>query len=220
MSDGIAWIGAHSTTGSSAALPGMLGGISLTGARGVDADEFLIALGADLDELAGRTTCKDLVVPARRRGDQSPHVNRAMYGTCGDWVYVLEDWGMATWATGYRRVESMRPAPNEEIVCVTMNSWSPPQRIIHAPGDGCAWQAEFGEDTGEGSALDAALHAAGAVFPSIRDVGEAAVVAYHEEHGPRLPVAVFTAVGNYCGLSIDQDAVQAGDLPAVLIPMV
>ncbi|GAA5706365.1 hypothetical protein [Streptomyces avermitilis] len=220
MSDGIAWIGAHSTTGSSAALPGMLGGISLTCARGVDADEFLIALGADLDELAGRTTCKDLVVPARRRGDQSPHVNRAMYGTCGDWVYVLEDWGMATWATGYRRVESMRPAPNEEIVCVTMNSWSPPQRIIHAPGDGRAWQAEFGEDTGEGSALDAALHAAGAVFPSIRKGGEAAMVAYHEEHGPRLPVAVFTAVGNYCGLSIDQQAVQAGDLPAVLIPMV
>ncbi|OOV21718.1 hypothetical protein SM007_33515 [Streptomyces avermitilis] len=198
----------------------MLGGISLTCARGVDADEFLIALGADLDELAGRTTCKDLVVPARRRGDQSPHVNRAMYGTCGDWVYVLEDWGMATWATGYRRVESMRPAPNEEIVCVTMNSWSPPQRIIHAPGDGRAWQAEFGEDTGEGSALDAALHAAGAVFPSIRKGGEAAMVAYHEEHGPRLPVAVFTAVGNYCGLSIDQQAVQAGDLPAVLIPMV
>ncbi|GDY70852.1 hypothetical protein SAV31267_003370 [Streptomyces avermitilis] len=46
------------------------------------------------------------------------------------------------------------------------------------------------------------------------------MVAYHEEHGPRLPVAVFTAVGNYCGLSIDQQAVQAGDLPAVLIPMV
>ncbi|MFF7651687.1 hypothetical protein ACFZCY_18915 [Streptomyces sp. NPDC007983] len=70
-------------------------------------------------------------------------MNRAMYGTCGDWVYVLEDWGMATWATGYRTVESMRPAPGEE-----------------------------------------------------------------------------TAVGNYCGLSIDQEAVQAGDLPAVLIPMV
>ncbi|MEV5546596.1 hypothetical protein AB0L35_10805 [Streptomyces sp. NPDC052309] len=220
MSEGIAWMGAHSTTGSSAGLPGMLGGISLTCARGVDVDEFLIALGADIDELAGRTPCKDLVVPARRRGDQSPHVNRAMYGTCGDWVYVLEDWGMATWATGYRTVESMRPAPDEEIVCVTMNSWSPPQRIIHAPGDGRAWQAEFGEDTGENSSLDAALHSAGAVFPSIGEVGEAAVVAYYEEHGPRLPVAVFTAVGNYCGLSIDQEAVQAGDLPAVLLPMV
>ncbi|WP_407547531.1 hypothetical protein QOM21_00765 [Streptomyces sp. Pv4-95] len=220
MSDGIAWIGAHSTTEKSAALPGMLGGISLTCVRGPDADEFLIALGADLDELAARTPCKDITVPARRRGDRSPHVNRAMYGACGDWVYVLEDWGMATWATGYQGVESMRPCPDEEIVCVTMNWWSPPHRIIHAPGDGRAWQAEFGADTGDASALDTALHAAGAVFPAIGDVGEAAVTAYYEEHRPRLPEAVFTAVGSYCGLSIDQEAVQAGDLPGLLIPMV
>lgn len=86
----------------------MLGGVSLTCARGVDADEFLLALGADPEELAGRTPCEDLLVPARRRGGRSPHMNRAMYGTCGDWVYVLEGWGMATWATGYRAVESMR----------------------------------------------------------------------------------------------------------------
>ncbi|WSQ15192.1 hypothetical protein OG604_50060 [Streptomyces sp. NBC_01231] len=220
MSNGIAWIGTRSATEKSVALAGMLGGISLTCARGVEADEFLIALGADLDELAARTPYKDLAVPVGRPGRPSPRVNPVMYGTCGDWVYVLEDWGTATWATGYRKVESMRPAPDEEIVCVTMNSWSPPQRIIHTPGDGRVCQAEFGEDTGEGSVLDAALHAAGAVFPSISEVGEAAVVAYHEEHGPRLPVAVFEAVGNYCGLSIDQEAVQAGDLPAVLIPMV
>lgn len=68
MSDGIAWIGAHSTTGSSAALPGMLGGISLTCARGVDADEFLIALGADLDELAGRTPAR---TSSCRRDDEA-----------------------------------------------------------------------------------------------------------------------------------------------------
>ncbi|MFH8410560.1 hypothetical protein ACH4FX_38165 [Streptomyces sp. NPDC018019] len=143
-----------------------------------------------------------------------------MYGTCGDWVYVLEDWGMATWYTGYRKVESMRPGPDEEFVCVTMNRWSPPSQIIHAPGDGRILQADFGEGTGESSALAAALRAAGAVFPAIGDVGEDAVMAYYEEHGPRLPTAVFTAVGNYCGLSIEQEAVQAGDLPALLVPMV
>ncbi|MFD7680028.1 hypothetical protein [Streptomyces sp. NPDC060187] len=220
MSDGIAWIGVYSTAGSSAALPGMLGGISLTCARGIDADEFLIALGADLDELADRTPCRDLLVPTRRPGDRSPHVNRAMYGTFGEWVYVLEDWGTATWATGYRKVESMRPAPDEEVVCVALNAWSPPQRIIHAPGDGSAYQAEFGQDTGEGSALGAALHAAGAVFPSIAEVGEVAAVAHFEEYGPQLPESVFTAVGDYSGLSIDRSAVEAGDLPAVLIPMV
>lgn len=121
MSDGIAWIGAHGTTGTSAALPGKLGRISLTCARGVDADEFLIALGADLDDLAGRTPCKDLVAPAGRPGDRAPHVNRAMYGTSGDWVYVLEDWGMATWATGYRR-PSPRVHPG---YAVSQNSASP-----------------------------------------------------------------------------------------------
>lgn len=220
MSDGIARIGAHSATGRSAALPGMLGGVSLTCARGVDADGFLLALGAGPDELAGRTPCRDLVVPARRRGGRSPRMNRAVYGTCGDWVYVLEDWGTATWATGYRAMESMRPAPDGEIVCVTMDAWHPPPRIVHAPGDGRVRQAEFGEDTGEDSALDAALHAAGAVFPSVGEVDEAAVVAYYEEHGPRLPVAVFTAVGAYCGLSVGREAVRGGDLPAVLLPMV
>lgn len=198
----------------------MLGGVSLTCARGVDADEFLLALGADPEELAGRTPCEDLVVPARRRGGRSPHMNRAMYGTCGDWVYVLEGWGMATWATGYRAVESMRPAPDEEIVCVTMNAWHPPPRIIHAPGDGRVRQAEFGEDTGGTRPWTRRSTRPARCFPSVGEVDEAAVVAYYEEHGPRLPVAVFTAVGAYCGLSVGQEAVQAGDLPAVPLPMV
>ncbi|WP_406467980.1 hypothetical protein [Streptomyces sp. NBC_01594] len=220
MSNGIDWIGTHSTTAKSAARTGMLGGISLTCARGLDADEFLIALGTDLDELAARTPYKDLAVPVGRPGRPSPRVNPVMYGTCGGWVYVLEDWGAATWATGYRRVKSMRSYPDEEIVCVTMNRWSPPSLVIHAPGDGHAWRADFGQDTGRSSALDAALRAAGAVFLSLPDEGEAEVVAYYEEHRGRLSTAVFTAIGNYCELSIDPVAVQAGDLPSVLIPMV
>ncbi|MFE1772781.1 hypothetical protein [Streptomyces sp. NPDC059008] len=126
---------------------------------------------------------------------------------------------MATWFTGYRKVESMWLGPDEEIVCVTTNSWSPPKMIAVSPDDGRVRQAEFGADIGEASALDAALHAAGAVFPAIGDVGEAAVVAYYEEHGPWLPAAVFTAVGDYCGLSIDEEAVQAGDPPGLLIRM-
>ncbi|MFJ9419425.1 hypothetical protein ACIRPT_35495 [Streptomyces sp. NPDC101227] len=217
MSHGIDWIGTHSTTERSAALHGMLGGISLTCARGVDADEFLINLGADLDELAARTPYRDRTAPV---GGTPAGVNPVMYGTCGDWLYVLENWGMATWSTGYLEVESMWPYPGEEIVCVTLNWWSPPSQVIHVPGDERARRAEFGEDTGEGSALDSALHAAGAVFPSIPDYPASEVTAYREEHGPRLPAAVFTAVGNYCGLSIDREAVQAGDLPSLLIPMV
>lgn len=192
----------------------------MTCARGVDADEFLIALGADFDELAARTPYKDLAVPVARPGRSSPLINRVMYGTHGDWVYVLEDWGVATWSAGYRGVESMRPCPDEEIVCLTMNRWNPPSTIIHAPGDGRAWRADFGEDTGRCSDLDAALHAAGAVFPSIPDEEEAVVMAYYEEHGERLPEAVFSGVGAYCGLTIDPEAVQAGELPSLLVPMV
>ncbi|WP_165914385.1 hypothetical protein [Streptomyces sp. AcE210] len=41
--------------------------------------------------------------------------------TAGEWTYVLEDVGMATWATGWQGVKSMRPYPGEEIVCLTLN---------------------------------------------------------------------------------------------------
>lgn len=85
MSDGIAWIGAHHHTPPSA-VPGMLGGISLTLARGVETAEFLINLGADLDELAARTLCRELRAPAGQPGQPSPQLNRAMYGTCGEWT--------------------------------------------------------------------------------------------------------------------------------------
>ncbi len=216
MSGGIAWMGAHHHTPSSA-VPGMLGGISLTCARGVETDEFLINLGADLDELAARTPYRELRVPAGQPDRPSSHLNRAMYGIGGEWTYVLEDWGMATWATGYQgKVESMLPREGEEILCLTANRFSPPAQIIHAPG-ARAYRADFGTGTGQGSALDAALGAAGAVFPSMPEASEAEVVAYFEEHGERLPELVFTAVGAYTGVAIDRDAVEAGELPGVLV---
>ncbi|WP_410540116.1 hypothetical protein [Streptomyces sp. KL2] len=214
MSGGIAWMSAHHHTPSSA-VPGMLGGISLTLARGVETDEFLINLGADLDELAARTPYRELRVPAGQPDRPSSHLNRAMYGICGEWTYVLEDWGMATWATGYQgKAESMLPREGEEILCLTANRFSPPAQIIHAPG-ARAYRADFG--TGTGTGQGSALDAAGAVFPSIPETGEAEVVAYFEEHGERLPELVFTAVGAYTGVAIDRDAVEAGELPGVLV---
>ncbi|MFD7493574.1 hypothetical protein ACFV8T_14325 [Streptomyces sp. NPDC059832] len=51
------------------------------------------------------------------------------------------------------------------------------------------------------------------------DEDEAEGVAYYEERRGRLSTAVFTAIGNYCEVSIDPTAVQARDLPSVLIPM-
>ncbi|GAA2663480.1 hypothetical protein [Streptomyces lunalinharesii] len=217
MSDrtGLAWIGQYSTADRDGSVPGMRGGISLTCVRGMEKDEFLINLGADLDELAERIPYRELVAS----GDGRPaRANYAMYGTCGEWVYVLEDWGMSTWSTGIHEVKSMWPGPGEEFVCVTMNWWSPPCVTLHVPGDERVFRAEFGEDTGEGSALDAALREAGALIGPRPD--GAVAEAEHEERRERLPAAVFRAVGAYCGLSIDQATVEAGELPAVLIPMV
>jgi hypothetical protein len=218
MSDGIAWIGAHHLIPDAPKVRGMRGGISLTLARGVEQDEFLINLGADLDELDARTLYTELRAPATVPGQPIPSVNAVMYGTCGEWTYVLENWGMATWSMGYQgKVESMLPCEGEEILCLTLNRFRPPALIIHAPGDGSAYRADFGTNTSRGSALDQALASAGAVYPSIPDAGADEVVAYYEEHGERLPELVFTAVGAYTGVSIDQAAVTAGDLPGLLI---
>lgn len=219
MSDPIAWISAHTTEDASAALPGMLGLISLTAARGVDPEEFPIALGADLDELAARTPYKELTVPVGQPGRPSPRVNPVMHETCRDWVYVLEDWEMATWPTGYRGVKPMRLCPDEEIICLTLDRWSPPSTIIHAPGDGHAWRADFEEDTGQSSDPDAALHATGTVYPSLPDTDKSrssgllrgarstpARGSVHLHRKPQRPV--------------HRPACRsAGELPSVLIPM-
>ncbi|MQY10951.1 hypothetical protein SRB5_10650 [Streptomyces sp. RB5] len=216
MSDGIAWIGEHSYEDPTGAVPGMRGNISLTAARGVEPEDFLLRLGADIEQLR----CHDMYKDYRSLALNPLAMKRAwpaMYGTCGEWLYVLEDWGMATWYAGRPTVAEMEPRTGEEIICLTMNRGDPPQRILHAPGDGHVWYTEFGAETGCASALDAALNAAGAVFPSVRDAAEADVVAYFEEHMRELPPAVFAAVGAYSGLSVDRSAVEAGDLPLAIL---
>ncbi|MFB6829316.1 hypothetical protein [Streptomyces hydrogenans] len=213
MANGLTWIGAHAYTATP--VPGMRGGISLTLARGIDPDEFLINLGADLDQLAARTPLAELRSQPLPPGHDPTRYAYAMYGSEGEWTYVLENDHAATWATGFRRVPSMRPGPGEEILCASRNLYSPPASILHVEGDEVIRRAEFGTTTGHESALDAALTAAGAVFPSIPDTTADEVTAYYEQHGARLPTLVFTALGAYTGLSIDQDAAQAGNLPAV-----
>ncbi|MFD7919845.1 hypothetical protein ACFV3R_11540 [Streptomyces sp. NPDC059740] len=44
-------------------------------------------------------------------------------------------------------------------------------------------------------------------------------MAYDPERGPRLPEAVCAAVGNYCDLTVDREAVQAGDLAGLSVPL-
>ncbi|NYH54963.1 hypothetical protein HNR06_004552 [Nocardiopsis arvandica] len=220
MSDGIRWIGEHRYQESDTLLPGMLGGISLTAARDIDTEDFLTCLGTEPLQLDEGYLYKDRRSAALPEGTKSGDVKYAMYGTCGNWVYVLEDWDMATWYLYRHGGPPMTALAGVETVCLSDNGHDPPPRIAHATPEGRIVGAEFGEDTGCGSALDAALHAAGAVFPSTRDMPEDEVELYREQHLEALPAAVFSAVEAYCGLSIDRATVEAGDLPvAVLFPL-
>ncbi|MEU1717767.1 hypothetical protein [Nocardiopsis dassonvillei] len=97
MSDGIRWIGEHSSQRPNTRVPGMLGGISLTAARDIDAEDFLTLLGAEPLQLDEGYLFKDRRSVTLPDGVDSRSVKYAMYGSCKDWVYVLEDWGMATW---------------------------------------------------------------------------------------------------------------------------
>ncbi|MFB6854623.1 hypothetical protein ACFCWV_19295 [Streptomyces sp. NPDC056341] len=44
-----------------------------------------------------------------------------MYGTCGDWLYVLENGFAATWFSGYQNVPEIAPRVSEEIICLALN---------------------------------------------------------------------------------------------------
>lgn len=218
---GLRWIGEHSYEDAKSGVPGMRGSISLTVVRGVEAEDFLVRLGADLEQLRCQDLYKDRDELATPAGVDMTHVSRAMYGASGDWLYVLEDGFAATWFFGYRGVPEMAPLVGEEVICLTLNHHDAPALIVHAPGDGRTRQAEFGEAAEWSPALDAALRAAGAVFPSPYD-GSATTAEeaqlYFEEHHEELCPAVFTAVGQYCGLAIDRATVEAGLLPLAMLP--
>ncbi|WP_241480363.1 hypothetical protein [Nocardiopsis halotolerans] len=216
MSDGIRWIGEHSLQEPNWNIPGMLSGISLTAARGIDAKGLLTCLGADPRQLDEGHLYKD-----RRSAplpDEVEDLDFAMYATYGDWVYVLENWEMATWRLHHSEELPMTALSGVEIVCVSLNLHDPPPYILHATPDGHIASVEYGNDTGRGSELDAALHAAGAVYPSVLDTPEDEVHLYWEQHRKELLPAVFSAVGNYCGLSIDQTEAESGNLPLAVIP--
>ena len=107
-----------------------------------------------------------------------------------------------------------------ETVCLSRNHYNPPPRIAHTTPEGRIISAEFGEQTGGESALDFALQAAGAVFPSVPDRPDDEVLLHWEQHREELPPAVFSAVGTHCGPSINRAAVEAGNLPVtVLFPL-
>lgn len=220
MSDGIRWIGEHSCQSPIVGRRGMLGGISLTVARDIDVGDLLICLGAEPFQFDEGHLYKDLSSVALPDGVKSWDVKYAMYGTCGEWVYVLEDWGMATWYLYHGGGPPMSALAGVETICVSDNRDIPPSRVMHTTSEGPIANAEFGEDTGCGSELDAALQEAGAVFPPTSGMHWEEADLLREKYLPKIPPAVFSAVSDYCGMSIDQSDVEAGELPgAILFPL-
>ncbi|GAA1072212.1 hypothetical protein [Nocardiopsis metallicus] len=157
MSDGIRWIGEHSYQKPNYSSPGMLGGISLTAARGIDAEDFLSHLEAEPLQLDEGHLYKDWKSVTLPDGVDSRSVKYAMYGTSGDWVYVLEDWEMATWHLHRYGGPQTAELAGVETVCLSLNRHDPPSRIVHTTSEGRIAGGEFGEDTGRGSELDSAL---------------------------------------------------------------
>lgn len=222
MTHGIGWIGEHCYESGPSGGPGMRGSISLTAARGVEAEEFLARLGADEEQLRCRDLYRERNELAISPGVDMSEVSLAMYGILGEWVYILEDGGAASWFFGYRSGPRMEPLMGEEVICLTLNHHDAPSLILHAPGDdGKTREAEFGEGAVWSAELDTALRTAGAVFPSPYDgvSTEEESRRFYEEHMLELPARVFTGVGRYCGLTIDRASVEAGLLPLVMLPL-
>ncbi|MFJ6020123.1 hypothetical protein ACIQFP_12305 [Nocardiopsis alba] len=213
MNKGIRWIGEHRYTRRSPGLPGVREGISLTVARGIGAREFLLALGAHAEDLDRGVLFKDREKPRTATSDSF-----AMYGTRGEWVYVLEETQDATWYAKSLDLQKSRTLLGAEIVCVTRREDDPPSYVSHVTPEGHASYVETGDFTGH-SAFDDSLRAAGAIYPSsLRDSPEEVVETYWEAHLDDLLPRVFTAVGDHCGLEIGRSEVEAGDLPLVVFP--
>ncbi|GHC74552.1 hypothetical protein GCM10007079_08890 [Nocardiopsis terrae] len=212
MSDGIRWIGEHNLAARTPGLPGMREAVSLTVARDISAREFLISLGAHAEDLNKGTLFKD-----QKKKSTATFHSLAMYGTCGGWVYVLENSPDATWYTKSLAHQESQVLTGAEIVCVTQREDDPPPYVSHVTPEGHASHAEWGAPTGHPD-FDEALRSAGAIYPSLPDSSEEVVETYWEEHMDDLLPRIFTAVGNYCKLEISQTEVEAGSLPLVVFP--
>ncbi|MFE1099161.1 hypothetical protein ACFW4K_01495 [Nocardiopsis alba] len=212
MSNGIRWIGEHNLAPRTPGLPGMREGISLTVARGINAREFLISLGAHAEDLDKGTLFKD-----RKKKSTATFDSFAMYGTQREWVYVLETPPDATWYAQIFSPQGRKKLDGAEIICVTHREDDPPPYVSHATPEGQTSDVEWGTLTGHPD-FDEALRSAGAIYPSVQDSPEEEVLIYWEEYMDDLLPRIFTAVGNYCELEISQCEVEAGNLPLAIFP--
>lgn len=222
MSDSIEWLGDYCFEPPMGA-PGMRGGVSLTAVRGLSAEELLQRMGATDAEIG--------VCDAYRRFDTSTVTapwTPCMYGTSGEWSYVLEDSGVCAW---YQHLTDENyhamPRKGEELVCLHANVAVQPCWLVYSPGDGSILRAEFRESIlnfssgdGEGKAahLDRVMRENGAVWPGSQDFES--VSAWHEfveRNSNKLPGAVWKSVGECLGITIPRVDVEEGNLPVSLL---
>lgn len=227
--DGLAWIGRHAFGNRAAqGLPGMRAGISLTAVRGTGAESFLPRLRALRDTLDAPVPYRDFRLPDALPAASAPSWTVAMYGTCGEWTFVLDDFSASSWFVAQFDVPGAQPRRDEELVCVTLNLHDAPCLVAYSPpGTEGAFTAEAGtgllqfrpraqdvDPTGAVAAFDEALARAGAVHSRLdtdlswRDFPPAERIS-----------AVYRAVGDHFGIRVDRHQVEQGLLPAVALPL-
>lgn len=138
MSDSIEWLGGHCFEKPMGG-PGMRGGVSLTAVRGLPSEDLLRRMGAGDDQIGVRAHYRDFD-PLSVDDPWTP----CMYGTSGEWSYVLEDSGVCAWYQHWADgSSSVMPHEGEEFVCLYANAAVQPSWLFYAPGEGGLLRAEF-----------------------------------------------------------------------------
>ncbi|MFJ4520028.1 hypothetical protein ACIP4Y_03595 [Streptomyces sp. NPDC088810] len=225
----LGWMGQHAYDAKAGqASTGMRAGISLTAVRGSDAADWLLRLGAAREAVEAAVPYRDyrLPDPPEPVSPAQPY-SVSMFGTCGEWTYVLEDDLAATWFLAQFDNPGVLPRPEEEMVCVSLNLHDAPGMIAYSPpGTGDVWTAEFGrglledafgtvdDPSGELSAFDEALARAGAMYSRLDSPRP-----WPEIRAEEWAAAVYRAVGRHFGISVSRAEVEQGLLPAVALPL-
>ncbi|MGW5063415.1 hypothetical protein ACWEQ2_40120 [Streptomyces sp. NPDC004096] len=222
MSDSIEWLGDHCFEAPMGG-PGMRGGVSLTAVRGLPVEDLLRRMGAGDGQIGVQAHYRDfdpLSVDAPWRS--------CMYGTSGEWSYVLEDSGVCAWYQQWANEDSsVIPRDGEEFVCLHANVAVQPSWLFYAPGEGGLLRAEFrhslagrapASESSRTYQLNSRLRSNGAVWPDPDEFSSLdAWRAFVERSSTVLHAAVWRSVGEHTGLKIPRGAVESGDLPVALL---
>ncbi|MFE7173247.1 hypothetical protein [Streptomyces sp. NPDC057616] len=222
MSDSIEWLGGHCFEAPMRG-PGMRGGVSLTAVRGLPVEDLLRRMGAGDAQIGVRAHYRDFD-PLSIDDPWTPCV----YGTSGEWSYILEDSGVCAWYQHWADGNSaVNPHDGEEFVCLYANVAVQPSWLFYAAGEGGLARAEFrhsltgpasdGESSGT-RMLNSRLRDNGALWPDRDEFSsDEAWRAFVEQSSARLHAAVWRSVGEHTGLRIPRAAVESGDLPVALL---